>query len=519
MAPVRGYRGTLPAKRFNMARYCLAAPARAYPHKPALIVITDAANPEAAEIWSYEQLQSAVLRLGTALTRLGLQHGDRLMIRLDNSSAYAMLFFAAVAVGLVPLPASSQLTGEEASFLLTDSQSRALAIGPGMTMAAIPSGILVIEEDWIARAMRGDTRGDYADTDADDPAYLIYTSGTTARPKGVLHAHRAAWGRRPMYDGWYGIGPDDRMLHAGAFNWTYTLGTGLTDPWANGATAIVYTGEKDPALWPRLIRQHGASLFAAVPSLYRQILRYGAAETVRGTPFRHGLTAGEPLTEWIADTWRERTGTALYEALGMSEISTYISSSPTVPRRAGRVGKPQPGRSVAVLAADGGEEPLGPGEVGLLAVHRSDPALMLGYWHRPEEEAEVYRGDWFVGGDLAAFDAEGYVTHHGRANELMKAQGYRVSPLEIEAVLAAHPAVSDVACAELAVRADVSVIAAFIVPREGSAPQPDALLNFAARRLAPYKCPREIVFVQTLPRTANGKVMRRLLPELAKPRP
>ncbi len=123
----------------------------------------------------------------------------------------------------------------------------------------------------------------------------------------------------------------------------------------------------------------------------------------------------------------------------MSEISTYISTSPSVPRKPGTVGMPQPGRRIAILGLDNGTEPLPAGEEGLLAVHRSDPGLMLGYWNRPQEEAEVYRGDWFVGGDIATMDDDGYVAHHGRANDLMKALGYRVSPLEVEAALLQHP--------------------------------------------------------------------------------
>ena len=192
----------------------------------------------------------------------------------------------------------------------------------------------------------------------------------------------------------------------------------------------------------------------------------------------------------------------------MSEISTYISTGPSVPRKPGTVGKPQPGRRVAILGLEGGAEPLGPGEEGLLAVHRSDPGLMLGYWNRPEEEAEVYRGDWFIGGDIAAMDADGYVAHRGRANDLMKALGYRVSPLEVETVLLQHPAVAEVACAEVRVRDDVSVIAAFIVPHAGACPTVPEIETFAAARLAAYKRPRAIAFVEALPRTANGKVMR-----------
>jgi acyl-coenzyme A synthetase/AMP-(fatty) acid ligase len=229
---------------------------------------------------------------------------------------------------------------------------------------------------------------------------------------------------------------------------------------------------------------------------------------------RHGLVAGETPPPALFEEWTERTGTEIYEALGMSEISTYISSAPSVPRKPGAIGKPQPGRRVAILSAEGGEEPLPAGAEGLIAVDRSDPGLMLGYWRRPDEEAAVLRGKWFIGGDLGIMDADGYVTHTGRNNDLMKALGYRVSPLEVEAVLAQHPAVAEVACAEIHVRADVRVIGAFIVPRGEQAGSAAAIADFAAARLAAYKCPREIRFVGALPRTANGKIKRSELARL-----
>ena len=411
----------------------------------------------------------------------------------------------------MPLPTSAQLTEPEVRFLLEDSGAQAIAVGGKLGIGAAPAGVRVFEAEEIARMIARGPRAPFADTAADDPAFLIYTSGTTAQPKGVLHAQRSAWGRRPMYQGWYGIGASDRMLHAGAFNWTFTLGTGLTDPWANGATAIIYTGEKDPAVWPRLIASTGATLFAAVPGLYRQILKY--SDLTRGAlgVLRHGLMAGEAPPPGLFEEWEGRTGRPLYEALGMSEISTYVSSGPGVPRKASAVGKAQPGRCVVVLPLEGGAEPLPPGSDGLLAVHRSDPGLMLGYWNRLDEEAQVYRGEWFIGGDLAAIDADDYVYHRGRANDLMKALGYRVSPLEVEAALLEHPVVAEVACAEVRVRADVSVIGAFIVAKDGVTPDAAEIERFAAERLAAYKRPRAIVFVEALPRTANGKLMRSAL--------
>ena len=496
--------------RFNMAAYAIGRAAASRPQHPALLVTADACGMP-VEVWSFADVEDAILRVAGGLRASGLRPGARVLIRLDNTSAYALLFFGAIAGGFVPLPTSAQLTEVEAQFLLQDSGAEAIALGGEHGLNSVPSGVRVFETDDIARMLREAPRAMYADTGPDDPAFLIYTSGTTARPKGVLHAQRSAFGRRPMYQGWYGITPDDRMLHAGAFNWTFTLGTGLTDPWANGATAIIYTGEKDPALWPRLIAQTGATLFAGVPGIYRQMLKYAAPSRDDLGVLRHGLMAGESPSAGLFEEWEARTGRPIYEALGMSEISTYVSSGPGVPRRTGAVGKGQPGRRVAVLPVEGGDQPLPAGEEGLLAVHRSDPGLMLGYWQRPDEEAAVYRGDWFVGGDLAAFDADGYVFHRGRANDLMKALGYRVSPLEVEAALSEHPSVAEVACVEVKVRADVSVIAAFIVAHAGAARDAGEIERFAAERLAAYKCPRSIMFVDALPRTANGKLMRAAL--------
>ncbi|MFN3869505.1 MAG: acyl-CoA synthetase [Hyphomicrobiaceae bacterium] len=507
-----GFSGEPPPRDFNMARYVVGGAAARDASKIALEVYADPSGPP-AETWSYGEIERAILALAQGFQRLGLVRGDRIVIRLDNTSTYALSFFGAIAGGFVPIATSTHLAADEARFLVEDSGARAVALADHLPRDGNAASVVVTTASDIAGMIASRERADYAATNADDPAYMVYTSGTTSRPKGVVHAQRAAWGRRPMYQGWYGIGPGDRMLHAGAFNWTFTLGTGLTDPWANGATSIVLTGARDSAVWPRLIRRAGATLFAAVPGVYRQMLKYCSARDLADLPtLRHGLTAGETPPADLFEDWKTATGRDLYEALGMSEISTYISSSPTVPRKPGSAGKAQPGRSIAILSEDGSETPLPAGETGLLAVHRSDPGLMLGYWNRPDEEAQVYRGAWFVGGDLASIDAEGYVTHKGRANDIMKALGYRVAPQEIEEVLARHPQVAEVACAERPVRAGVSIITAFVVPRDAAhSPAAHDLAAFAAAHLAPYKCPREIVFVAALPRTANGKLLRRAL--------
>ncbi|GJE60858.1 class I adenylate-forming enzyme family protein [Methylobacterium trifolii] len=501
-----------PPARFNAARYCLADNARLRPDKAALVM----AGADGVSTLSFAEADRAVRGIAAGLLGLGLEPGARVMIRMGNDADYVLTYFGALAAGLVALPSSPQLTPAEAAFLMENSGAAAVAIGGGCSIDPADLGDRILLDAAAIAAMKaGPPVADYADTAADDPATLVYTSGTTSRPKGVLHAHRTIYGRRPMLAHWLGLSETDVMLHAGTMNWTYTLGVGITDPWAVGATSVLYDGPRDPAVWPRLIAAHRATVFAGVPSLYRQILKYADLAGHDLASLRHGCTAGEPLPPDLLDAWTNATGKPLYEALGMSEISTYVSSGPTIPVRPGSPGRPQPGRHVAILPVEGAPEPLPAGETGLLAVHCTEPGLMLGYWNRPDEEAQVMRGDWFAGGDLARLDADGYLWFEGRNDDLMNAMGYRVSPNEVEGVLAGHPDVAEVGVAELAVRADVRVICGFVVLRPGASPDADALLAWCGEKLAAYKRPREIRFLEALPRTANGKVQRKRLAEQA----
>jgi len=488
----------------NLAQFCLQRQAQATPDKVALIVVTDVAAQ--AERWTYAQIERAVRSVGAGLLALGLQPRDRIILRLPDSSDYALLFFGAIAAGLVPVPVSAQLTGAEAAFLATDTEA-ALIVG-----ATVPGANgMSLGTDEVARLRQAAPMPFYADTAAEDPAYMIYTSGTGSRPKGVVHAHRVVLGRAPMRRDWQAIGPDDVMLHAGAFNWSYTLGVGLLDPWAAGATAVLYAGPRDVTIWPAVIRATGATLFAAVPSLYRQILKYGTLERADFAQLRHCLAAGEALSPAIRDGWVAATGCPLFEALGMSECSTFVSGGPGVPVRPGSAGKPQTGRLVAVLPVDGGTDPLPAGQTGLLAIHRHEPGLMLGYWRRPDEDAATRRGDWFIGGDLAEFDADGYLWHRGRADDVMTPGGYRVSPAEVEAAFADCPGVAELAVKEVQVRPDVSLIAAYAVRAAGSTISEAEILHHGEQRLAAYKRPKQVHFVDALPRSANGKLLRRVL--------
>ena len=502
--------------RFNMAAYCLTAGGPRQPDKTGLILVEVADAPERSARLSFAELDIAVRRIAAGLLATGIGPGERLVIALPNTADYLLLFYGALAAGIVPVPASALLTPAETAFLVLNAEAAAVALPEGSAVT-VPAGVRVLAPAEIAAIHEADPLPAYADTAADDPAFMIYTSGTSRQPKGVLHAHRSTWGRRPTYAGWSGIGPDDVMLHAGAFNWSYTLSAGLADPWANGATAVLYHGLRDAGVWAKLIAGTGATLFAAVPGIYRQILKQGDITTTGTGRLRHGLVAGEALPPGLLAEWQAATGLPLYEAFGMSECSTFVSNRPGMAVRPGSPGRPQAGRRIVALPVEGGTDPVAADESGLLAVHRSDPGLMIGYWRRPDEDEAAFRGDWFVSSDLVTFDVDGYVWFEGRADDVMNAGGYRVSPLEVEAALARHPAVAEAAAAEHAVRDGVKVIGAWVVAKPGFATGADlarAILDRSAEDLAAYKRPREVFFVAALPRTPNGKVARRLLSTL-----
>lgn len=474
--------------RFNLARHSLeTGPAE----KTALTVVRGRGE---AERLTYADLRARVARAAGGLLARGVKPGERVLLRIGHSTDFPVFFLGAAAMGAVPVPCSTMLTPAELGYIRE-------AVSPRLVISSEPlAGALTPEE-----ATGPESEG-FADTGADDLGYIVFTSGSSGRPKGVAHAHRAAWARRMMWRGWYGMGPEDVMLHAGAFNWTYTLGAGLMDPWAMSASTLIWAGPRDPGIWPALAAEYAATIFAAAPGVYRQLLKSDASlEGFAG--LRHGLSAGETMAAPLRAEWEGRTGKPLYEALGMTEVSTYLSSSPDHPPRPGRSGRPQPGRRVALLPVEGGEAPVPLGEPGVIAVHRSDPGLMLGYWGDEAATAAAMRGEWFLTGDLAAMDEDGYLAYLGRADDQMNALGYRVAPEEVEAAFLSHPAVTGAAAVELPVRADLSVIAAFLTV-EGAAEE-GALAAHAAGRLADYKRPKIVRILPDLPRNPNGKLRRR----------
>lgn len=485
---------------FNLAAHVLGR-ADETPDKIALAVLALSGS----QRWSYGKLKAAVLGTGTGLLNEGLKPGDRILMRLGNTVEFPIAYLGAIAVGLIPLPTSSQLTEGEVAKIIADVDPKAVLRDPEIACPDI-KGLKQIPLSEL-EAMRDLPPAEFALGDPNRPAYVIYTSGTSGVPRAVSHAHRAIWARQMMHDGWYGLTSEDRLLHAGAFNWTYTLGTGLMDPWSVGATALIPASGVDISAIPLLLKRHDATIFAAAPGVYRKILHH---QTRIDLPhLRHGLSAGEKLSETIRNSWREASGTELYEAYGMSECSTFISASPASPAHPHTLGKPQVGRRLAIVDENG---PVPLGEEGVIAIDRRDPGLMLEYLGAPDDTAARMQGDWFLTGDRGVMDEDFYVSYKGRNDDMMNAGGYRVSPLEVEAALHDFPGITQVGVTDVEIKKDAKVIVAFY-----SSPTPvdeAALKAFAESRLARYKQPRAFQRLDTLPTGANGKLLRRALKPL-----
>jgi len=463
------------------------------------------------------------------LRNIGIAAGDRVLIRLPNSLDYPTAFLGAMKRGAISVPTSTLLTADEVVYLAKDSGARVLVTdkaawktlreglnglaglthvlltGEGECLSAV--GLEVLD---LASSLEAINTWDAPhQTQSDDPAYLVYTSGTTGYPKGVLHAHRSMIGRQPASQYWFDFSPNgDRIMHSGKFNWTYVLGTGLMDPLYQGKTVIVHEGKNDANTWPRLIQKHQATIFIGVPTIYRQILQKTEFVQKDLPSLRYCMSAGEHLSDEVLAQWQERFGIDIYEAVGMSEFSYYLCETKSRPIRPGSAGFPQPGHDIALLDPET-LAPVALGEEGVISVPDTDPGLFINYWNQPEETAKHKHDGWFITGDFARMDADGYIWFLGRKDDIIKSFGFRVSPYEVERVLKSHPEVADCASVAETIEKDKVLVVAYIILQPDSKATADDLYAFGKKHLAAYKAPKVVYITDQFPRTKNGKILRR----------
>lgn len=477
--------------RLNLAHYALWSNGAAN-DKVALVVL----GPDFTQELTFGQLRDAVLKTAGGLCQAGLRPGQKVLMRLGNTPDFPIVYLGAIAAGLIAVPTAASLGEDEITKITARLQPDAIVAAPGIALPRSDDPVLSPQTLSEAKPLEQP-----ADTRANDPAYIVFTSGTSGIPTGVIHAHRAILARQMMTQGWYALTAEDRMLHAGAFNWTYTLGTGLLDPWALGATALVLAPGTAPDALPDLALRHNATMIAGAPGIFRRLLKSPMPALPK---LRHALAAGEKLPQSLRESWRNATGTNIHEAFGQSECSTFISGSPDRPAPADTLGYAQPGRAIAILGPDG---PVPRGEVGAIAIHQSDPGLMLDYLG--DDAATRTRGDWFLTGDQGLMRDDGAIEYHGRTDDILTAGGFRVSPIEVETAMMRHPGIDEAAAVDHAVNSETKVIALHYT---GPATLDDATLtSHASAHLARYKQPRLFIHEQSLPRNANGKLLRRAL--------
>lgn len=509
-------------RKFNITEACLTRHRNTKTADETAMVFV--ANDLSHKDFTYRELDELSARFAGSLKARGLAVGDRVLLRLPNTHIFPVAFFGAIRGGFIPVPTSPMLTAAEFTYLVKDSGAAAL-VSDAKLFAPLASADYLADfkviyadgahgtvavEDEIKSAL---PLTNIHPTVGADPAYLVYTSGTTGYPKGVLHAQQALLGRLPAATNWFAFKPDsrDRIMHSGKFNWTYVLGTAMMDPLYQGKTVVVYEGENSPERWLELIKQHSCNVFIGVPTIFRQILQKTQASSTSVPTLTHAMCAGEHLTDEVLGQWTERFGFPIYEGLGMSECSYYISQRPGEATKPNSAGKIQPGHRAQLL--DENLQPVAAGTEGMICIHRSDPGLFIEYWKSPEANANQFKDNWFLTGDYATIDAEGFLFFLGRRDEIIKSFGYRVSPFEIERVYRDNESIEDVVAFAEVAGPEKTLISLCVQLKAGQNFSDAELIAWGKARLASYKLPKKVYQLGKFPRSANGKVLRSKIPK------
>jgi benzoate-CoA ligase family protein len=472
---------------------------------------------------TYGEVGEASSRCGHALAALGVERGDRVLLVLDDTPAFAAVFWGAVKLGAVAVPVNTLMTPQEYEFLLDDSRAKVAVVEATVVarLLAVRHRCRWLRQIVVAGRAVADTLEleallqaaapalEPAPTLADDVMYWGYTSGSTGKPKAAVHPHRHFMAAAELVGaGIFGITADDRIFSASKMFFAFGLGNSLYFPAYAGATSVLVPERVDAQRAFEVITEERPTIFFTVPTLYARMLHVeDAAERFDLSSLRFCVSSGEALPPAIFDAWAERFGLELVEVVGSTEaLHDFIANRPGAARR-GLCGRVVPGFEVRVV--DDADAPVSGGAVGHLMV--KGPTTAPSYWNRPEQTRATMQDGWLRTGDMVCEDADGFFAFAGRADDMLKVAGMWVSPAEIEAQLAAHPAVLEAGMVAGVNGDGLTTTRAFVVLKEGWTPSPDlaaTLVEFVRKRGAPYKAPSAVQFVDDLPKTATGKVQR-----------
>jgi len=471
---------------------------------------------------SYREVHALANRFANVFAALGLEPEQRVLIALPDAPEYVGALFGAFKSGAVAVMANPALKPEEIAYFYEYTRVR-LAVVPAerlATWAEAAAGsrwlkrLLVVGGDpgghasWESEASRTSDRFENVPTHRDDACLWLFSGGTTGRPKAVLQTHRSyANTTELLAKATLGYTESDVTLSVPKLFFGYATGSNLFFPFAVGGTSVLFPEHPTPEAVFEQIRRHRPTILINVPTLVSQMVAHPEAAHQDLSCLRFATSAGEALPPELHRRWMERFGVELLDGLGTAEMwHVFITNRPG-DVRPGTLGRPVEGFDVRVCD-DGGRE-LPAGEVGALRVRGASRAL--GYWQQAERTASAFQGDWYVTGDLVSRDADGYFTYAGRADDMLKVAGKWVAPAEVEDCLLGHGSVKECAVVGVSDAHGLVKPCAFVVLQETQAGSPSLIAElqaFVKERLAPYKYPREVVFVETLPRTHLGKVDR-----------
>ena len=468
---------------------------------------------------SFASLSARSDQVANWLRAQGVERGDRVLLMLGNELALWELMLACIKLGAVMIPATMLLTPEDLRDRLerggvkhvavASAQAAKFADLPGrytrITVGAAVPGWLRFEDS--ASAPTAFTPD--GPTQATDPLLLYFTSGTTSKPKLVLHTHQSypVGHLSTMY--WIGLQPGDVHLNISSPGWAKHAWSCFFAPWNAGAAIFIYNYARfsAPALLG-VLEKYKVNSLCAPPTVWRMLIQEDLAAWKDRLALREVIGAGEPLNPEIIDRVQDAWGLTLRDGFGQTETTAQIGNPPGLPVKAGSMGRPLPGYEVVLLDVD--DNPAAEGELALNLALRP-LGLMVCYEDSPEKTAEVMRQGCYRTGDTATRDADGYITFVGRADDVFKASDYRISPFELESCLIEHPAVTEVAIVPSPDPVRLAVPKAFVTLAPGQQPSPElaqAIFGFARERLAPYKRVRRLQFVTELPKTISGKIRR-----------
>ncbi len=472
--------------------------------------------------YSYADLAERVNRCANALTDLGLSMETRLLICLLDTIDFPAVFLGAIKAGVVPIAVNTLLTSGDFDFMLRDSRAQVLVVSEALLPVFEPilgdqpflKHVVVSGEKGSGHRLLADlmakATSDFATapTRADDPCFWLYSSGSTGTPKGVVHVHTSMTRTAELYaKPILGIQESDVVFSAAKLFFAYGLGNALSFPLSVGATTILLGDRPTPAAVCRILREHGPTIFYGVPTLYSALLASNDLPKPADLKLRRCTSAGEALPPEVGRRWLERTGVDILDGLGSTEMLHIFLSNRPGEVFYGTTGKPVPGYDVRLVGEDG--NPVPRGEIGELQV--AGPTSAAYYWNNREKSRATFLGAWTRSGDKYTEDQDGYFTYSGRNDDMLKVSGIWVSPFEVESAVASHAAVLEAAVVGKADENGLIKPKAYVVLRADVPQTPNLatdLQQHVKSKLAPYKYPRWIEFVDELPKTATGKIQR-----------